>query len=147
MKVKEESKDKFLLAMQNIVRAIKNEFEDCGKMCGGINEKELLIIDYIGQNKNVKMSDIADNIDAPMSTLTNIVDKLVEKKYLSREHCGDDRRVINVMLADNGKTAFKAVSTKKKLIAEKLLSQYSEKEQAAFIEHMNILASSLGLKK
>ncbi len=146
MKIKEENRGKFISALQNINRALKNESEDCCEMCGGINEKELHVINFIGRNKNVKMSDIADNIDAPMSTLTNIVDKLIEKKFLSREHCGDDRRVINVMLTDNGKTAFKTVSSKKKLVAEKVLSQLSEKEQATFIKHMNILASSLGQK-
>ena len=147
MKIKEENRDKFLSALQNINRAIKNESEDCGKMCGGLNEKELHVIGFIGQNKNVKMRDIADNIDAPMSTLTNIVDKLIEKKFLSREHSGNDRRVINVMLTDKGKTAFKIVSIKRKSVAEKVLSPFSEKEQATFIEHMNILASSLGVKK
>ena len=146
MEIKEENINKFFSAMQNISRAIKSNHEYCGKLCGGINEKELHIIDYIGQNKNVKMSDIADNIDAPMSTITNIVDKLIERKYLSREHCAEDRRVINVMLAENGKTAFKTVSSKKESIAEKTLSQFSEQEQATFIEHMNILASSIGLK-
>jgi len=116
-------------------------------MCGGINEKELYIIEYVGQNKNVTMSDIADNLDAPLSTLTNIVDKLVEKKYLSREHGGEDRRVINVMLAENGKIAYKTLGAKKKQIAEKLFPQFSEKELASFIENLNILASSLAADK
>ena len=89
------------------------------------------------------MSNIAEILDVPMSTLTNIVDKLVERKYLSREHGGDDRRVINVMLGDNGKTAYEKVSRRKTRVAEKLLSQFSEKDQAIFIEQMNILAAGL----
>jgi DNA-binding MarR family transcriptional regulator len=147
MTIKEESRYKFLSAMQNVSRAIKSNAADCCEMCGGINEKELFIIEFVGQNKNVTMSDIADNLDAPLSTLTNIVDKLVERKYLSREHGGEDRRVINVMLAENGKTAYKTLGSKKKQIAEKLLSQFNEKEQAAFIEHLNILASALAVNK
>src|SRR5260370_16077348 len=143
MKIKEENRFKFLSAMEKVSRAIKSNSLDCSKMCGGINEKELHIIAYIGRNKNVTMSDIADNIDAPFSTLTSIVDKLVERKYLSREHGGEDRRVINVMLAEKGKTAYKTVSTKNKHVAEKLLSQFSEQEQATFIEQLNILASTL----
>src|SRR5882724_7812897 len=147
MKIKEESLQKFGAALQKVVRAIKSEAEECGKLCGGLNEKELHVINFIGGGKNVKMSDIAGNIDAPMSTLTNIVDKLVEKKYLSREHDGDDRRVINVMLAENGKTAFKTLSSKKKILSEKVLSGFTEKEQNAFITHLNILASALSAKK
>ena len=143
MKIKEENKYKFLSALQKVSWAIKSNSVDCCKMCGGINEKELYIIEYVGQNKNVTMSDIADNLDAPFSTLTNIVDKLVERKYLSREHGGEDRRVINVMLAENGKIAYKTLGAKKKQIAEKLFPQFSEKELVAFIKHLNILASSL----
>jgi DNA-binding MarR family transcriptional regulator len=147
MKIKEENRDKFISAIQNLIRSMKKELDDSSKLCGGINEKEMLIINYIGQNKNVKMSDVADIIDAPMSTLTNIVDKLVERKYLSREHSAEDRRAIIVMLADNGKNAYKVISSRKKVAAEKLLSQFNEKEQTTFIEHINILASNLGQKK
>jgi len=58
-----------------LFRAIKSESDDCGRLCGGLNEKELIIIIHVGQNENVKMSDISENIEAPMSTLTSIVDK------------------------------------------------------------------------
>lgn len=144
MKIKQETRNEFLSAMQKIFNAIKVHSDDCCELCGGINEKELFIIDYVGQNKNVKMSNIADNLDVPLSTLTTIVDKLVEKKYLSREHSGDDRRIINVMLGVGGKTAYEKVRTKKKRVAENVLSPFNEKDQETFIEQMNILASKLG---
>jgi DNA-binding MarR family transcriptional regulator len=144
MKIKQETRDTFLSALQKLVYAIKIHADECGELCGGINEKELLIIDYVGQNKYVKMSNVAEILDVPLSTLTTIVDKLVERNYLSREHRDDDRRVINVMLGVNGKTAYEVLRSKKKRVAEKLLSQFSEKDQTAFIEQMNILASILG---
>lgn len=143
MKVKEDNIDQFISAMYHLVKAIKNETESCGKLCGGINEKELIVIGYVGQNLNVKMSDIAENIDAPMSTLTSIVDKLVDKGYLSRDHSGEDRRVINVSLANNGKVAYQALLTKKRFVAGKVLSNFSEDDQKNFITHLNILASSI----
>ena len=147
MKVKEDNKEGFGEAMFNLFRAIKNESDDCGKLCGGINEKELIIIIYVGQHGNVKMSDISENIEAPMSTLTSIVDKLIERKYLSRDHSAEDRRVINVSLTSNGKASYKAVLTKRKLMAEKILSQFNEKDQTAFISHLNLLAASIVTKK
>ena len=147
MKVKEENKEKFVLALQHLVRAIKNETDKCSVVCGGLSEKELTVVAFVGQNQLVKMSDIADNIDAPMSTLTNIVDKLVEKDFLTREHSSEDRRAINVTLSAIGKTAYKSLITQKKQTAEKLLSKYNEKDQAAFLEHINMLASYLGTDK
>jgi DNA-binding MarR family transcriptional regulator len=147
MKVKEENKEKFVIALANLVRAIKSESDKCSVVCGGLSEKELTVVAFVGENQVVKMSDIADNIDAPMSTLTNIVDKLVEKDFLAREHSSEDRRAINVTLAATGKTAYKSLIAQKKITAEKLLSRYNEKDQAAFLDHLHLLASYLGDKK
>jgi DNA-binding MarR family transcriptional regulator len=147
MKVKEDTKLKFVDAMQNLNRALKNESERCGEIFGGLSEKEITVVAFVGQNQVVKMSDIADNIDAPMSTLTNIVDKLVEKELLAREHSSEDRRAINVTLSAAGKSTFKSLITEKKQIAEKMLAQLSEKDQQAFIEHLKILTSYLGVRK
>ncbi len=147
MKVSKENKEKFIDNLQNLVRAIKNEAEHCGEVCGGLNEKEMIVMGYVGQHGSVKMSDIAESIDAPMSTLTSIVDKLVEKKVLTREHSMDDRRAINVTLTQNGKNCYKTLIDQKMKTGEKLLSQLNEKDQAVFLEYMDLLASYLGSKK
>jgi DNA-binding MarR family transcriptional regulator len=144
MKVNEATKEKFVSAMYNMVRAIKNQTDECGKLCGGLSEKEMMLIIFVGQNQHVKMSDIADNIEAPMSTLTSIVDKLVDGEFLSRDHSGQDRRVINVSLGKIGKMAYKTIINQKKEIAQKILSQLSEKEQGVLIEYLNIVSSHVG---
>jgi DNA-binding MarR family transcriptional regulator len=143
MGVKEESWKNFLNAMLSLGMAFKNETESCGKLCGGLNEKELMVIAFVGQNKNVKMSDIAETIVAPMSTLTSIVDKLVEKKLINRDHSGDDRRVINVSLSATGKTVHTKLVERKTKIAIGVLSQLNEKEQALMTKHLNLLATEL----
>jgi DNA-binding MarR family transcriptional regulator len=147
MKVKDENKEKFANAMVNLVQAIKNNTENCGKLCGGVNEKELTVIVFVGQNQNVKMSDIADNIVAPMSTLTSIVDKLVEKNLINRDHSGEDRRVINVSLSSVGKAAYNKVVEKKKKIAETVLSKLNDKEQVLISKYLNLLASEMQTPK
>lgn len=144
MKVNEVTKEKFVSAMYNMVRAIKNQSEECGRLCGGLSEKEMMLIIFVGQNQDVKMSEIADNIEAPMSTLTSIVDKLVDGGFLSRDHSGQDRRVINVTLGKIGKMAYKTIINQKKEIAQKVLSQLSEKEQGVLIEYLNIVSSHVG---
>jgi len=147
MKVSKENKEKFIDSLQNLVRSIKNEAERCSEVCGVLNEKEMIVMGYVGQHGSVKMSDIAESIDAPMSTLTSIVDKLVEKKVLTREHSMDDRRAINVTLTQNGKNSYKTLIDQKMKTGEKLLSQLNEKDQAVFLGYMDLLASYLGSKK
>lgn len=141
--MKEKNKEDFANSILNLGQAYKNETESCGKLCGGVNEKELMVIVFVGQNENVKMSDIADTIVAPMSTLTNIVDKLVEKDFLKRDHSGDDRRVINVSLSTEGKIAYGKLSEKKNKIAMGVLSKLDENEQVLITKYLNLLASEL----
>ena len=147
MKVKEENRENFANAMLNLGMAIKNQTENCGRLCGGLNEKELMVIAFVGKNKNVKMSDIAETIVAPMSTLTSIVDKLVEKKLINRDHSGEDRRVINVSLSATGKTAHNILVETKNEIAIAVLSQLNEKEQVLISKYLNLLAAKMHPKK
>jgi DNA-binding MarR family transcriptional regulator len=144
MKVKDENKEKFAEAMDLLIRAIKNETENCTKLCGVVGEKELFILNFVGQKRNVKMSDIAENIAAPMSTITSIMDKLVERKLINRDHSAEDRRVINVSLTADGRTAYKSLQNKKKKTAEMMLSNFNEKEQSLVITHLKQLAGIIG---
>jgi DNA-binding MarR family transcriptional regulator len=143
MKVKEANKELFLEAMMKLVRAIKSESERCGETCGGFNEKELYIIIYIGRHQTVKMSDIAEDMASPMSTLTTIVDKLVDRKILSRYHSEEDRRVINVTLSKEGTEVYKLWHKQKKIMADKVLSKFKDSEQGQFIDHIHALAGSI----
>ena len=143
MEIGDENKENFANAMLNLGMAFKNETENCGKLCGGLNEKELMVIAFVGQNKNVKMSDIAENIVAAMSTLTSIVDKLVEKKLINRDHSGEDRRVINVSLSATGKTAYSKLIERRNKIAIAVLSRLNEKEQVLITKYLTLLATEL----
>jgi DNA-binding MarR family transcriptional regulator len=144
MKLKEEYKQKFAKAMIDMAKALKLETEKCSQLCGVVTEKEVTVIDFVGGRGNVKMSDIADNIDAPMSTITSIIDKLVEKKLINRDHSGEDRRVINVTLSTSGRAAYKKLCTKKDKLAENVLSQLNEKDQELIIKHLDIIVGEMG---
>lgn len=141
MAVKQEIKDQFSTSMLDFVSAIKSESEQCCIVCGGFNEKELLILGFIGQRKDVIMSDIAENMKAPLSTLTSIVDKLVEKKYLLRSHSEEDRRVVNVTLASKGKEAYKIFMDRRNIMTEKILAQFSGNEQNNLIDYLSRISN------
>lgn len=141
--IKPEIKARFASSMLRFVNAVKNESESCAELCGNLTEKELLILALVGENQNVKMSDIADNLNAPLSTLTSIVDKLVERKYLARVHSDEDRRVVNVTLAKDGKDAFKLLKKRKDEMSEKVLSMYNSNEQKFFIEYLDKMSAAI----
>ena len=147
MPVEAEKAERFMSVMFNLVSAIKSESEHCCRICGDLNEKELIIIAFIAQNKSVKMSAIADFIQAPLSTLTSIVDKLVTNKFLLRYNSDDDRRVVKVGLDEKGKATYKQFINRKRIMAKKVLSHLSEMEQETLIDNISRLASSIKLQK
>jgi len=135
--------EKFISVMYNLSGAIKTESEHCCKLCGNLNEKELFIIDFIGGKKSVKMSDIADYLQAPLSTLTTIVDKLVANKFLIRYNSNDDRRVVKVELDRKGKASYKEFKNRREIMAKKVLGPLSEAEQDTLIAQLTRLVSSM----
>ncbi len=144
-RAKDENIAELAEVLASLAQSFKNESENCAKMCGDVSEKDMVIILFVGKNKNVKMSEIADNIAAPMSTLTNIIDRLVEKKLLLRDHSGEDRRVINVSLAPAGKTAYTKLVDKRKKLVESILSNLNEREQALAIKYLKMLSEKIGV--
>jgi DNA-binding MarR family transcriptional regulator len=143
MTVKEDIKDKFVTSMLRFVNAVKGESEVCSEICGGFNEKEMQVVVFVGQHTSVKMTEISENLNSPLSTLTSVVDKLVERKFLTRVHSDEDRRVVNVALTVKGKNSFKTFSDRKDEMAEKILSQYNATEQANFIGYLGKMATTI----
>lgn len=60
----------------------------------------LLLLHYHGQ---LTMSEMAEYLGAPLSTVTNISKRLVEKGFVYREKSSKDRRVIVNCLTEDGK--------------------------------------------
>ena len=147
MPVKDDNMNQFIAAMFSLTNAIESDFEHCCKICGGINKKELMIIAFVGDNKNAKMSEVADYLKAPLSTLTSIADKLVANKFLVRYNSDEDRRVVKVALGEKGLESYKAFLTRKKSMTKKVLSHFGEKEQTTLISHINKLADAIVSEK
>ena len=112
-------------------------------MAVDFNEKELLILNYLGQNKDAKMSELAEIMSAPFSTLTSVVDKLVEKKILCRYHSSEDRRVVLVCLDKNGKEIYDNFLQHKNKIAKTILNHFDEKDREQLIGYMERVPNAL----
>ena len=143
MPAKDDKLNQFIYAMLSLNSAIKCESERCCQLCGDVNEKELMIIVFVGKNKSVKMSEIADNLKAPLSTLTSIADKLVANKFLVRHNSDDDRRVVKVALGEKGLESYEAYLTRRKAMTKKVLSRFNEKEHNTLINHISKLADAI----
>jgi DNA-binding MarR family transcriptional regulator len=128
--------------MFNFVVSMKKETASCCQLMGGLNEKELYIISFLGMNKRAKMKDLSDDMNVPMSTLTSVIDKLVSNGYVERYHSAEDRRVVEVRLAEKGIMNFDAFMSRKRRYAEELLSRLDSDQQDNLIDSLETLSTT-----
>ncbi|MDP4144190.1 MAG: MarR family transcriptional regulator [Bacillota bacterium] len=67
------------------------------------SKSELFTLVLIDKKREITMSELAEYINAPMSTTTGVVDRLVKNKFLKRERSEEDRRIVVIRLTDKGK--------------------------------------------
>lgn len=82
-----------------------------------ISKTELLTMLVVDRYGEVIMSEIANHLNAPLSTTTGLVNRLVKNGYLQRERSEEDRRIVVIRLTEDGK---KLVAEFKRAIASNL---------------------------
>ena len=69
-----------------------------------VSKTELLAMLIVDRHGEVIMSQISDYINAPLSTTTGLINRLVKNGYLQRERSDEDRRIVAIQLTDQGKS-------------------------------------------
>lgn len=65
----------------------------------GFTNAEILVLYHLQhKNKYAKVSELAADLFLPMSTLTGIIDKMVERNIVIRERNPEDRRIVAIQL-------------------------------------------------
>ena len=96
--------DYMYLLMQSL-RTVKC---DCLKDSGDLTMQELKTIEYLGINGPAIMREITDHLMVAVSTMTALIDKMVQKKLVKRERCDEDRRIVKVSLHQRGQEIYQS---------------------------------------
>ncbi len=72
---------------------------------GDLGMQEWKVVSILGEKKSCIMREIADCLGLAVSTLTGVVDRLVQKGLVRRERPDDDRRLVKVELTPQGRKA------------------------------------------
>lgn len=86
----------------NLIVRMQEVDDTCVQATQDISKQDLLLVEFVGEGDQVIMRDIAEFLQAPFSTATGIVDKLVQKEYLRRYYSEEDRRTVLVGLTKKG---------------------------------------------
>lgn len=108
--------------------------------CDNLSPQEMRVLCKIEREKCCIMSAIAGAIRLSLSSVTALVDRLVEKKLVRRDRSAEDRRVVEVALTDEGKELSHAALEGRVSFAKDLLKTLSAEEQDALLATLGKLA-------
>lgn len=89
---------KFIMELEE-KKLITDEFSD-------LTYNDMHVIEAIGRQEPLKMSQIAKKLTVTTGTLTKSVDALEKKGYVRRERSSSDKRVVKIILTERGIQAY-----------------------------------------
>jgi DNA-binding MarR family transcriptional regulator len=111
----------------------------------GLTPPQFYVLATIGYAGGLPFGEIGAKMMVTVSNLTGIVDRLEEKKLVSRKRDENDRRVVHVVLTERGVKLYKnAIPLFEKSIAQifSSLDKPSQKELSALLRKLNSLSAS-----
>jgi DNA-binding MarR family transcriptional regulator len=101
------------------------------------SKNEIFTLFFLYKNKETNVSQIAEYINAPLNTITGVVNRLVKKGVAQRIRSAEDRRIVLLTLTEQGK---ELVDQEKKLLLKymsKLNEVLTEEEKKVLMSIFN----------
>ena len=95
--------------------------------------KEMFLIDVLGSRESATMSELAQILSVPLTTMTSMVTRLVNKGYLDRSRTEEDRRVVLVSLSSEGKEIFRQHRHEYVRTVSEILGDLAEEDQKTIL--------------
>lgn len=93
--------DDILIALRRITRAIDLHSKNLVRS-SGLTAPQILVLQSVRKHGKAKPSLIAKDILLSQATVTSILDRLEKAELVTRERSTDDRRIVEVLLTENG---------------------------------------------
>lgn len=107
-------------------------------------KQEIFMLKLLGESGKTNMTDLAHRASVALSTVTGIVDKLVEKGFVTRERTEEDRRLVFVELTQKGRRAFQQDLEVRREMGMQRLSELDEGEQEELVRLLGKMAGKIG---
>ena len=88
-------------------KIILKEFQHLASLQTDLNLREFLIIKYLAKNEVAIMSELTSVFATVPTTMTGVINSLVDRSYVKRRRSSEDRRVVEVVLAEKGMDLYK----------------------------------------
>ncbi len=138
--------DKVLEAMPLIARGMLRKQADVLTR-GEVTIPQYATLDLIEKNGQLKMHEIASELNISLPAATGLVSRLVKMGFVKRCYDQTDRRIINIELTKEGKQVVSQISQKRKEMVTELFGKLSEPERKKYLEILQKLAGFIKNEK
>ncbi len=134
--IKSKSVINILLAGNKVTEAVKNALKPFD-----ISPEQFNVLRILRGRRGeaANMASINERMIAKMSNTTRLVDKLIDKRYVKRIVCPNNRRMVEIYITDIGLAQLHQMDLMVTQKEEELLNKYTLKE----LEQLNSLLNKL----
>lgn len=131
--------DELMLELENLLDLVMDNLkkllfpEEWISLDLKFSKSEIFTMFLIDKRKEITMTELADYINSPMSTATGIVDRLVKNNYLIRSRSDTDRRIVVLMLTEQGSQFINHIKNLLNGFIINIFDDLSEDEKQFFI--------------
>ena len=113
-----------LVALRKIIQAIDQHSTQLKKKFG-LTGPQLIILQTVVENEMMSVTQLSKDVSLSQATVTNITKRLENQGYLERNKNTTDKRRINLMVTEKGKSILEKVPP---LLQKQFTSKFSELE-------------------
>jgi DNA-binding MarR family transcriptional regulator len=132
--------------LQSVAALLENlSLQGNKRMADNLVRYDLTLAQYLAldalalKNAECSMSELAERIQQSSATMTGIIDRLVDKKWVSRRRSDEDRRAVYVGLTTEGTDLLGRVNAAKNAWMNDTLSKFTPQEVDTFSDLLNKL--------
>lgn len=130
--------EQFHHIMMDIIK--KYQFRDRDQItCHGISVSQCYILETLNAEGPLAMNDLADKMHLSISTVTRVVDQLVQKKLVIRKEGSSDRRVRTIEMTEKGVERYQKCWSAVQKSEAAILSQFDPKVRPVLLDFLGKL--------
>jgi MarR family transcriptional regulator, 2-MHQ and catechol-resistance regulon repressor len=129
---------KLFVVLTRALQSIKKRIEEDIKK-QGINLTEFAVLELLFHKGDQPIQKIGSKVLLSSSSISYVVDRLVQKEMIRRRPCSDDRRITFATLTEKGHTFMADYFPKHEQAIHSILSGLDDNEKAQVIEQIKTL--------
>ena len=96
---------------------------------------------FLTNHPDCMLSDLAKHLDVVPTTASSVIDRLVERGFVSRERPETNRRSVALGMTREGQHAFALIDAEEKATMQIMLEALPEEDRAQFVKSMTHIAN------